>query len=96
MAKDIKYNVEARNLLKEGVDVGGRPVIVTHRPKGRNVIIGKAFGAPHILSLVLKGGNKVSKTSFKSTTFVAGHALVMAPTTANTAILPADKSTQKQ
>ena len=96
MAKEIKYNVEARNLLKEGVDALADAVKVTLGPKGRNVIIGKAFGAPHILSLGLRGGNKVSKTSFKSTTFVAGHALVMAPTTANTAILPADKSTQKQ
>ena len=48
MAKDIKYNVEARNLLKEGVDALADAVKVTLGPKGRNVIIGKAFGAPHI------------------------------------------------
>ena len=48
MAKDIKYNVEARNLLKEGVDALADAVKVTLGPKGRNVIIGKPFGAPHI------------------------------------------------
>ena len=48
MAKDIKYNVEARNLLKEGVDALADAVKVTLGPKGRNVIIGKSFGAPHI------------------------------------------------
>ena len=48
MAKEIKYNVEARNLLKEGVDALANAVKVTLGPKGRNVIIGKAFGAPHI------------------------------------------------
>ena len=48
MAKDIKYNVEARNLLKEGVDALADAVKVTLGPKGRNVIIGKKFGAPHI------------------------------------------------
>ena len=48
MAKDIRYNVEARNLLKEGVDALADAVKVTLGPKGRNVIIGKSFGAPHI------------------------------------------------
>ncbi|MBO5962739.1 MAG: chaperonin GroEL [Alistipes sp.] len=48
MAKEIKYNVEARNLLKEGVDALADAVKVTLGPKGRNVIIGKPFGAPHI------------------------------------------------
>ena len=48
MAKDIKYNVEARNLLKEGVDALADAVKVTLGPKGRNVIISKQFGAPHI------------------------------------------------
>ena len=48
MVKEIKYNVEARNLLKEGVDALANAVKVTLGPKGRNVIIGKAFGAPHI------------------------------------------------
>lgn len=41
MAKDIKYNVEARELLKEGVDALSNAVKVTLGPKGRNVIIDK-------------------------------------------------------
>ncbi|MFI3248838.1 MAG: chaperonin GroEL [Rikenellaceae bacterium] len=48
MAKDIKYNVEARELLKVGVDALSNAVKVTLGPKGRNVIIDKKFGAPHI------------------------------------------------
>ena len=48
MAKDIKYNVEARELLKEGVDALANAVKVTLGPKGRNVIIDKKFGAPQI------------------------------------------------
>ncbi len=46
MAKEIKYNVEARELLKEGVDALSNAVKVTLGPKGRNVIIDKKFGAP--------------------------------------------------
>ena len=48
MAKEIKYDVEARELLKEGVDALSNAVKVTLGPKGRNVIIDKKFGAPHI------------------------------------------------
>ena len=48
MAKDIKYNVEARELLKEGVDALSNAVKVTLGPKGRNVIIDKKFGAQQI------------------------------------------------
>ena len=48
MAKEIKYNVEARELLKSGVDALADAVKVTLGPKGRNVIIDKKFGAPHI------------------------------------------------
>ena len=48
MAKEIKYNVEARDLLKEGVDALANAVKVTLGPKGRNVIIDKKFGAPLI------------------------------------------------
>ncbi len=57
MAKDIKYNVEARELLKEGVDALSNAVKVTLGPKGRNVIIDKKFGAPHIT----KDGVSVAK-----------------------------------
>ena len=48
MAKEIKYNVEAREMLKEGVDALSNAVKVTLGPKGRNVIIDKKFGAPQI------------------------------------------------
>ncbi|MCF6350515.1 MAG: chaperonin GroEL [Flavobacteriaceae bacterium] len=48
MAKDIKFEVEARDGLKRGVDALANAVKVTLGPKGRNVVIGKAFGAPQI------------------------------------------------
>ncbi len=48
MAKEIKFNIEAREELKKGVDALADAVKVTLGPKGRNVIIGKQFGAPHI------------------------------------------------
>lgn len=48
MAKDIKFNKEARELLKSGVDQLADAVKVTLGPKGRNVVIGKKFGAPQI------------------------------------------------
>ena len=48
MAKEIKYDVEAREQLKQGVDALADAVKVTLGPKGRNVIIEKKFGAPQI------------------------------------------------
>ena len=48
MAKEIKYNIEARDLLKNGVDKLANAVKVTLGPKGRNVVIEKKFGAPQI------------------------------------------------
>ena len=48
MAKEIKFNIEAREELKKGVDALADAVKVTLGPKGRNVIISKQFGAPHI------------------------------------------------
>jgi chaperonin GroEL len=48
MAKEIKYNIEARALLKEGVDKLADAVKVTLGPKGRNVVLEKKFGAPQI------------------------------------------------
>lgn len=48
MAKDLKFNIEAREQLKKGVDELANAVKVTLGPKGRNVIIEKKFGAPHI------------------------------------------------
>ncbi len=57
MAKDIKFNSEARELLKKGVDQLADAVKVTLGPKGRNVVIEKKFGAPHIT----KDGVSVAK-----------------------------------
>ncbi|MBQ2179922.1 MAG: molecular chaperone GroEL, partial [Prevotella sp.] len=48
MAKDIKFNIDARDLLKNGVDQLANAVKVTLGPKGRNVVIEKKFGAPQI------------------------------------------------
>jgi chaperonin GroEL len=48
MAKEIKYNMEARDLLKKGVDTMSNAVKATLGPKGRNVIIEKKFGAPQM------------------------------------------------
>ncbi len=48
MAKEIKFNIKAREELKKGVDALADAVKVTLGPKGRNVIIEKKFGAPHI------------------------------------------------
>ncbi len=57
MAKDIKFDIEARNGLKRGVDALANAVKVTLGPKGRNVIISKSFGAP----TVTKDGVTVAK-----------------------------------
>ena len=57
MAKDIKFNIEARNLMKEGADALANAVKVTLGPKGRNVVIDKKFGAPQ----VTKDGVTVAK-----------------------------------
>ncbi len=48
MAKSIKFDIEARDGLKRGVDALANAVKVTLGPKGRNVVIGKSFGAPQI------------------------------------------------
>ncbi len=48
MAKEIKFNMDARNLMREGADELANAVKVTLGPKGRNVVIDKKFGAPHI------------------------------------------------
>ncbi|HEY9186041.1 MAG TPA: chaperonin GroEL [Salegentibacter sp.] len=57
MAKDIKYDIEARDGIKRGVDALANAVKVTLGPKGRNVIISKSFGAP----TVTKDGVTVAK-----------------------------------
>ena len=57
MAKEISYDLEARNALKAGVDQLANAVKVTLGPKGRNVVIEKKFGAP----TVTKDGVTVAK-----------------------------------
>ncbi|MBP5318327.1 MAG: chaperonin GroEL [Paludibacteraceae bacterium] len=57
MAKEIKFDIEARDGLKKGVDALANAVKVTLGPKGRNVILAKKFGAPHIT----KDGVSVAK-----------------------------------
>ena len=57
MAKDIKFNMDARARMKEGADALADAVKVTLGPKGRNVVIAKKFGAPH----VTKDGVTVAK-----------------------------------
>ncbi|MEN6456573.1 MAG: chaperonin GroEL [Prolixibacteraceae bacterium] len=57
MAKEIKFNIEARDLLKKGVDKLADAVKITLGPKGRNVVIEKKFGAP----MITKDGVTVAK-----------------------------------
>ena len=57
MAKEIKFDIEARDSLKRGVDALANAVKVTLGPKGRNVVIDRKFGAPH----VTKDGVTVAK-----------------------------------
>lgn len=57
MAKDIKFDVESRDALKRGVDALANAVKVTLGPKGRNVVLEKSFGTPH----VTKDGVSVAK-----------------------------------
>ncbi|MBR4298069.1 MAG: chaperonin GroEL [Bacteroidaceae bacterium] len=57
MAKEIKYDVDARDLLRQGADALANAVKVTLGPKGRNVVIDKKFGAPRIT----KDGVSVAK-----------------------------------
>ena len=57
MAKEIKFDIEARNGLKRGVDALANAVKVTLGPKGRNVVIDRKYGGPH----VTKDGVTVAK-----------------------------------
>ena len=57
MAKEIKFNIDARAKMKEGADALADAVKVTLGPKGRNVVIAKKFGAPQ----VTKDGVTVAK-----------------------------------
>ena len=57
MAKEIRFNADAREKLKSGIDQMANAVKVTLGPKGRNVVIQKSFGAPQ----VTKDGVTVAK-----------------------------------
>src|ERR1700755_3100098 len=57
MSKQVKYNVEARDALKRGVDILANAVKVTLGPKGRNVVLDKKFGSP----IITKDGVTVAK-----------------------------------
>lgn len=57
MAKNISFNLEARDALKRGVDALANAVKVTLGPKGRNVVIDKKFGSP----IITKDGVTVAK-----------------------------------
>ena len=61
MAKKIEFDLEARDGIKRGVDALANAVKVTLGPKGRNVIIGKSFGAPQ----VTKDGVTVAKEKIR-------------------------------
>ena len=52
-AKDVKFGVDARTRMLEGVDVLANAVKVTLGPKGRNVVLDKSFGAPRTTRTVL-------------------------------------------
>ena len=54
MAKEIKYGIEARKALEEGVNKLANTVRVTIGPKGRNVVLDKSYGAPLSLTMVLQ------------------------------------------
>src|SRR5690606_38526411 len=59
MAKQVRYNVEARDALKKGVDTLANAVKVTLGPKGRNVIIEKKFGSPLITKDGVTGAKEI-------------------------------------
>jgi len=65
MAKELKFNIDARDTLKQGIDKLADAVKVTLGPKGRHVVIDKKFGAPHIT----KDGVTVAKEIELSNTF---------------------------
>ena len=84
MAKDILFNIDARDQLKKGVDELANAVKVTLGPKGRNVIIEKKFGAPHIT----KDGVTVAKEVELSDPFQNTVAVVV-PSPASSPVLEA-------
>ena len=65
MAKEITFNVEARDALKRGVDALANAVKVTLGPKGRNVIIDKKFGMCVCVLYICVSINNKTKTNIK-------------------------------
>ena len=70
MAKEILFNIDARDQLKKGVDALANAVKVTLGPKGRNVIIEKKFGAPHITK---DGVTEQKKSNWQTLTRIQVH-----------------------
>ena len=68
MAKNIIFDIEARDGLKRGVDALANAVKVTLGPKGRNVVIGKAFGGPIITK---DGVTEIGRASCRERVFRA-------------------------
>ena len=62
MAKQIFFDIEARNRMKKGVDTLANAVKVTLGPKGRNVVIEKKFGAPQVTKDGVKNENSFIDT----------------------------------
>ena len=69
MAKDIKFDIDARDALKRGVDALANAVKVTLGPKGRNVVIDKKFGSPTITKAYMSA---ISIASSISCAFIYG------------------------
>ena len=66
MAKQIYFDVEAREKLKRGVDALANAVKVTLGPKGRNVVIGKKFGAGDHHCRIEKCGSRCKSNGFET------------------------------
>ncbi|TCN63897.1 chaperonin GroEL [Acetobacteroides hydrogenigenes] len=89
MAKDIKFNIEARDQLKAGVDKLANAVKVTLGPKGRNVVIDKKFGSPQ----VTKDGVTVAKEIELSDAFENMGAQMVKEVASKTADMAGDGTT---
>lgn len=89
MAKDIKFNIEARDQLKAGVDKLANAVKVTLGPKGRNVVIDKKFGSPQIT----KDGVTVAKEIELSDAFENMGAQMVKEVASKTADMAGDGTT---
>src|SRR5574343_36988 len=71
MAKEIKFDIESRDALKRGDDALANAVKVTLGHKGRNVVIEKAFGAPHVTKEVASKTNDIAGDGTTTATVLA-------------------------